>query len=88
MLIAGPGTTGAELILEQQRRQLELMKLPEAERAEKIALQKKIQEAVVSGKGLGRHAAADSEAGGHAVVPQPARIRSGGRRWRRSSSRS
>jgi pimeloyl-ACP methyl ester carboxylesterase len=51
VLIAGPGTTGAELILEQQRRQLELINAPEAERVEKIALQKRIQEAVVSGKG-------------------------------------
>jgi hypothetical protein len=51
VLIAGTGTTGAELILEQQRRQLELTKAPEEERVEKIALQKRIQEAVVSGKG-------------------------------------
>jgi pimeloyl-ACP methyl ester carboxylesterase len=51
VLIAGTGTTGAELILEQQRRQLDLTKAPEEERVEKIALQKRIQEAVVSGKG-------------------------------------
>ncbi len=51
VLIAGTGTTGAELILEQQRRQLELTNAPEPERVEKIALQQRIQEAVVSGKG-------------------------------------
>ena len=51
-LIAAPGATGAELILEQQRHQLDLMKVSEEERAEKIALQKKIQAAVLSGKGL------------------------------------
>jgi alpha-beta hydrolase superfamily lysophospholipase len=52
ILIAAPGATGAELILEQQRHQLDLMKVSDAERAEKIALQKKIQEAVLSGKGM------------------------------------
>jgi pimeloyl-ACP methyl ester carboxylesterase len=51
VLIAAPGTTGAELILEQQLRQLEAMKLPESDRQEKIALQKKIQDAVVTEKG-------------------------------------
>jgi pimeloyl-ACP methyl ester carboxylesterase len=51
VLIAGPGTTGAELILEQQRHQLDVMKVPEGERQEKIALQKKIHEAVVTEKG-------------------------------------
>ncbi|HSC29282.1 MAG TPA: alpha/beta fold hydrolase [Vicinamibacterales bacterium] len=51
VLIATPGTTGAELILEQQQRQLASMKLPEAEQQEKIALQKKIQQAVATGRG-------------------------------------
>lgn len=51
-LIAAPGASGAELILEQQRHQLDLMKVSDDERAEKIALQKKIQEAVLSGKGM------------------------------------
>jgi alpha-beta hydrolase superfamily lysophospholipase len=51
-LVAAPGSTGAELILEQQSHQLDLMKVSEEERAEKIALQKKIQQAVLSGKGL------------------------------------
>ncbi len=51
VLIAGPGTSGAELILEQQRRLLERGKTPEAEKAAKIELQKKVQEAVLSGSG-------------------------------------
>jgi hypothetical protein len=51
VLLATPGTTGAELILEQQRRELDRLKLPEAEQAQKIALQRQIQSAVVSGSG-------------------------------------
>jgi pimeloyl-ACP methyl ester carboxylesterase len=51
VLIASPGTTGAELILEQQRHQLDVMKVPEQERQDKIALQKRIQEAVITEKG-------------------------------------
>ena len=51
VLMGTPGTTGAELILEQQRHQLDLLKTPDAERQEKIALQQKIQAAVTSDKG-------------------------------------
>jgi uncharacterized protein len=51
VLVAATGTSGAELILEQQLHQLDLMKLPAEERDEKIALQKKIHDAVVNGKG-------------------------------------
>jgi len=50
-LIAGPGTTGAELILEQQRHALDSMNLDASERAAKIALQEKIQSAVLTGSG-------------------------------------
>ncbi len=50
VLIAGPATSGAELILEQQRHALDLMKVDESERAAKIAMQQKIQDAVL-GKG-------------------------------------
>lgn len=50
VLMAAPGTTGAELILEQQRHVLDVLKTPEAERKEKIDLQKRIQAAVVSGE--------------------------------------
>lgn len=49
--IAGPGSTGAELVLEQQRHELDRLKVPEAERSEKIALQEKILAAVATGKG-------------------------------------
>lgn len=51
VLVAGPGTLGYELILEQQRHQLDLMKLPPADRDARIALQRKLMDAVVSGKG-------------------------------------
>jgi uncharacterized protein len=51
VLVASIGTTGAELILEQQRHQLDLLNLPESERNEKIALQQKIHDAVVTEKG-------------------------------------
>ena len=51
VLVATPGTTGAELILEQQRLELDRMKLPESEKADKIALQKQIHAAVIDGAG-------------------------------------
>lgn len=51
VLIAAPGTSGAELVLEQQRHMLDVMKTPEAERTAKIALQQRIQAAVVTDKG-------------------------------------
>lgn len=51
VLIAGPGTRGYELILEQQRHQLDLMKLAPADRDARIALQRKLMDAVISGKG-------------------------------------
>jgi hypothetical protein len=50
VLIAGPGTTGAELVLEQQAHLFDRMKTPDAERQEKVALQKQINAAVL-GKG-------------------------------------
>ncbi len=50
-LIAGPGTTGADLNLEQQQRAFVAAKIPEAERAAKVELQKKVHAAVLSGKG-------------------------------------
>jgi pimeloyl-ACP methyl ester carboxylesterase len=51
VLVAGPGTTGAELVLEQQRHQLDLMNVDATERAAKIALQEQIQAAVLKGTG-------------------------------------
>ncbi len=50
-LVAGPGTKGYDLVLEQQLHQLELMKVGPAEREAKIALQKTLMEAAVSGTG-------------------------------------
>jgi fermentation-respiration switch protein FrsA (DUF1100 family) len=49
--IAGPSTTGAELILEQQRHALDQLSLSPEEREKRIALQKQIQSAVLTGKG-------------------------------------
>lgn len=51
VLVAGPGSTGAELVLEQQRHQLDRMKVDDTERAAKIALQEQIQAAVLKGTG-------------------------------------
>jgi pimeloyl-ACP methyl ester carboxylesterase len=49
--IAGPATTGADLVLAQQQRALDQMKLTPDEREKKVALQKQIQSAVITGKG-------------------------------------
>jgi uncharacterized protein len=50
-MIAGIGTTGAQLNLEQQQYAFRSGKIPEAERAAKVELQKKVQAAVLTGKG-------------------------------------
>lgn len=47
VLAAGPSGTGGELVLEQQQYLLGKMNLPEAERATRIDLQKRIQAAVL-----------------------------------------
>jgi len=49
--VDAPSTTGAELALEQQQHALDRLKATPAERQQKIDLQKKIQAAVLSGKG-------------------------------------
>ncbi len=73
------GSSGADLILEQQRRQLDLMKLP---RSRKSASRVGAAEADSSRRRqrqrLGIAARGRAQAGGHAVVPQPAAVRSGG----------
>jgi uncharacterized protein len=51
VLISAPGTPGAELILEQQRHSLDLLKVSEAERKAKTDIQERIQTAVISGVG-------------------------------------
>jgi pimeloyl-ACP methyl ester carboxylesterase len=51
VLIAAPGTSGSDLILEQQRHVLAQITPDEKEREAKIALQRRIQTAVLSGIG-------------------------------------
>jgi dipeptidyl aminopeptidase/acylaminoacyl peptidase len=51
VLMGGMGTTGRELILEQQQHLLSRSTLGEPERGEKVDMQKKILEAVVTEKG-------------------------------------
>jgi pimeloyl-ACP methyl ester carboxylesterase len=50
-LLAGPSTSGAEVVLEQQKAVLAKMPIDEAQRAEKVALQEKINQAVIKGTG-------------------------------------
>jgi pimeloyl-ACP methyl ester carboxylesterase len=51
--IAGPSGSGADVILEQQQRALDVLKLAPAERDQRVALQKQILSAVATGKGWG-----------------------------------
>lgn len=51
VLVATPGTTGADLVLEQQRHALESMSIPDTEKQAKTELQKKIHAAVITGTG-------------------------------------
>jgi hypothetical protein len=51
VLIAGPSTSGNEIVLEQQKYLLSKMPIDDAQRAEKIALQEKINTAVIKGTG-------------------------------------
>ena len=50
-LVAGPSTSGNDVVLEQQRSILSKMPIDDAQRAEKIALQQKINTAVIKGTG-------------------------------------
>jgi pimeloyl-ACP methyl ester carboxylesterase len=50
-LVATPGTTGAELVLEQQQHLLDRLKVPAEEKKSRIELQKKLQRAVLTGTG-------------------------------------
>lgn len=50
-LLAGQSTSGATIVLEQQKHLLAQMKMDDAQRAEKVALQEKINAAVISGRG-------------------------------------
>ena len=51
VLLAGIATTGAQLVIEQQKHLLSQMKIDDAQRAEKLALQEKINQAVIKGTG-------------------------------------
>ena len=51
VLIAAPGTLGADLILEQQQHGLDLIKATEEERKAKVDIQRRIQTAVLTGVG-------------------------------------
>jgi pimeloyl-ACP methyl ester carboxylesterase len=51
LCIDAPSTTGADLALEQQQLVLDRLKATPTERAQKIDLQKKVQAAVLTGKG-------------------------------------
>lgn len=50
-LLAGASTSGADLVLEQQKHLLAQMQMDDAQRAEKVALQEKINAAVTTGRG-------------------------------------
>ncbi|MEO7132826.1 MAG: alpha/beta fold hydrolase [Vicinamibacterales bacterium] len=52
-LLAGPSTSGNDIVLEQQKYMLSKMPIDAAQRAEKIALQEKINTAVIKGTGWG-----------------------------------
>jgi pimeloyl-ACP methyl ester carboxylesterase len=51
LLVAGMGTTGAEIVLEQQQQLLARSKITDEERKQKIELQHKIHKAVLTGEG-------------------------------------
>jgi pimeloyl-ACP methyl ester carboxylesterase len=51
-LLATPGVSGADLVLQQQEHALAKMNISETEKQARIAMQKRINEAAVTGKGL------------------------------------
>jgi pimeloyl-ACP methyl ester carboxylesterase len=51
VLIAGPSKSGNDIVLEQQKHLLAAMPIDDAQRAEKIMLQEKINQAVIKGTG-------------------------------------
>src|SRR5690606_3253653 len=51
VLIAAPGTKGADLVLEQQQHGLDLLNLSAEDRKAKVDIQERIQTAVLSGVG-------------------------------------
>ena len=67
--IAAPGTKGAELVLEQQRRALEGLKIADEEKQRRIDLQKQVMNAVLTGQGW-EGVPEPAQAGRHAVVQE------------------
>jgi uncharacterized protein len=51
-LLATPGVSGAEIVLAQQKRLLDRSKMTDEEKQAKVDTQKRIHDAVISGKGL------------------------------------
>ena len=51
VLLAAPGVTGGEAVLEQQQRLLSRLQLSDEDRAARIALQQKVNDATITGKG-------------------------------------
>ncbi len=51
VLVGSPGLSGADVVLAQQKHALDHLNLSDADKQARIDLQKKIQEAVISGKG-------------------------------------
>jgi pimeloyl-ACP methyl ester carboxylesterase len=51
VLVAGPSTSGDAVVMEQQKYVLSKMPIDDAQRAEKVALQEKINQAVIKGQG-------------------------------------
>ena len=51
VLMAAIATTGAQLVIEQQKHLLSQMQIDDAQRAEKLALQERINQAVIKGTG-------------------------------------
>jgi hypothetical protein len=51
-LLATPGVSGAELVLQQQEHALAKMNISDAEKQARITMQKRINEAAIAGKGL------------------------------------
>ena len=75
--LAGPSLAGAALLLERQQTEFDLTKTPDADRADKVALQKQINSAVTNWQRMGADSRRHTTPGGHPVVPELSRLRSG-----------
>jgi pimeloyl-ACP methyl ester carboxylesterase len=75
--LAGAGSTGSELVLDQQQKALEQSALSPQDRASRVALQKQIHAAVDLGQGVGGRAAEPSQRGRYSVDAERADVRPG-----------